>query len=384
MDKNFSSIEVECECGKTHELSSLNFFKNKLTEFVNYLDSRNIISVRLFVDSKLLDDEIVYDLKKLLKNQNIKLQITNLSIKHAEVFKANYIEFFNEEHIIVYGDDPLIELVKYYAFSVDIGYSIFLYKEFYDFTFSKFARLYDGICYGFYSVCSPESIVYYEKNGIDIIDKQKYLFNKKLAYFENFVLDRIEECDICNKINSKLKKVEKLSCKITKDLDAIYSLIFIGRAMSFFNCTKDFFSAEIDIANVLEVLSKKDFMYCYDIACKLVFRTYTMAISTNLKTLNLNLNRRIGKIKNILNLPVTKCLSFIKKQKSSERLLRNVRIVQALKYTLLDLLENDNLIENVNISPKILASAIYLAPEFSLRYSFLNMIRDLGYLENLI
>lgn len=384
MNNNLNSIEVECGCGKVHSLSSINFLENNLSELIIYLKENNIKNVRLFSESNLIDDEIISNLKNCLFQQKINLIVTTINIKHAEIFKVNNIAYENEEYLIIYGNQPIIDLIKYYAYITGVGYSFILYKVFYDFTFSKFARLYDGEFFHFYSVTSPEFIVFYEKNDIELNNAIEYLYNKKIAIFENLLLDKFEYEKQCDKINYKLKQLSEKISNITKTRDVLYLLIFIGKMMSFYDETAGFFGAEIDVANALEIITKKDFMECYIVACSVIRRTYCIALNSNLNILGFNINRRIGKLNKILNLPTSKILQFVKKPMINKSISKNVRIVKALKYMLLGIIEYENYCQEVYINKNKIEKSIYIAPEFSIRYTFLNLIRDIGYLEKLV
>lgn len=386
MDKYCSSIEFDCECGACHELFSMQVFNGINEKFIEFFECKNVLTVRIFVDKEYINHNIITEIKSIFSKLEINFIIECMDCGEAEVFKANAIHLKDEEYIIVFGNSNLIELIKYYAGSVGVEFSIIVASEFYDFTFSRFARLYDGVSFSFYSVNSPQMIIFDDEliNKIKLIDYISYIKAKAIAYFENLLSDRLDDVCVCKKINSKLNKIIKISNKITKSKDVLFTLIFLGRAISFFGGTKGFYGVEIEVTGFLEVLSKSNFLVCYNIASEAVKRIYNTALVSNLKIFHFDINKRIDKIKNILKLPVTKCLSFIKKQKNIQKLSRNIEIISALKYMLMNLLDFNLVTQHNTISPNDLAKAIYLAPEFSIKPTFLNIIRDLGLLENLV
>ena len=259
--------------------------------------------------------------------------------------------------------------------------------EFYDFTFSKFARLYDGITFSFYMVSSPEFVFYMFKNLslIDLKSCVEYLHYKKLALFENQLNETLEVDKICSKVTKNIKKVLNKNLQNINNQNILNIFIYLGQAMSFFGSTKGFFSSEIELANILEVLQKKDFLSCYIVAGKVVSQLYLLTLNSNIKVHNLNLNNRILNIKEIIKLPLSKCIRLIKKQKNSTHLLKYIRIVDALKYSLMNILDEEMKgCENICISSENLTKGVYLASEFTNRYTFLNLIRDVGLLELLL
>ena len=98
------------------------------------------------------------------------------------------------------------------------------------------------------------------------------------------------------------------------------------------------------------------------------------------------MNKRIDNVKKILSIPVCKCFRIMKKQENLNQLLKKTRLIHALKYMLLSIIEEgkDYQPEEGVFSPSELSKSLYLASEFTSRNFFLNLIRDLGYLENLI
>lgn len=387
MYKNLSSIEVECECGAIHELMAMSVEANSFSSLISCLLENNIKMVRILCSCKFVDDDEINRLIIELKKQGIKFFVTKVPYSVAELFAISKLVYKNEDYVIAYGDAFVYEMAKYYAYSIGVNLSFILTSEFYDFTFSKFARVYDGITFNFYVTTAPECVVYFDNalSNIDILWLKKYLTFKELAYFENILSLRIDEKSICSKINSKLLKIIKNINKIYKPVSLINACIFLGRAMSFFNQTKSFFSSELELSNMLEILSKSELKNCYLVSGKCINLLYLAGLESNLKVLGLNLNKRIDNVKRELSLTAIKCLAIIKKPKTNDFLLKTTRIIKALKYMLMGLLNERASADNVSkISRRELSLALYITPETTSRYTFLNLLRDLGYLENLI
>jgi len=385
MDKNYNSIEIECECGEIHTLLPMIVIYDSYEKVINLLKSKNVLNLRIFVQDNLKNLDLYFKFHKKLVDNKINYHETILSESFAEVYKANSIVSTDEDYIIVFGEYSFIELIKYYACSISVDYSIMLSTSFFDFTFSRFARVYDGVSYDFYKVQAPDVVIVWEEllEKLDIQKYKLYLKLKDIAYFENILSLKIDDKSLCGKINLNVFKIKTKAKMLTSGKDILNAMIFLGRSMSLFNQSKAFFGAELDITNTLEILTKKPFLDLYLLSSKVCCEIYNKAIFSRLRVLNLNLNKRIDKIKQCLKLPVTKALQIIKPRKDLSTLVKTSRILNALKYMLSNLIENKSF-ETMLVDSKTLSNAIYLAPEFSSRYNFLNFIRDIGYLENLI
>ena len=386
MEKHLESIEVECECGKTHSLLELNILWENNDAFFQYSIVNQYTVIRLFVNELFKDDFITLQFKDKCMQNNIKVIVSILNINHAEIIKANDIDFLNEDYIIALGSADFIDVVKYYAGSVGVPFSIILTHDFLDYTFSKYARLYDGLSFSFYDCEAPEFVLCYKKffEHIDILKLKNYLLCKKLALFENILCENIEDKKYCKKINIRLKKIISKSKSIINISSLIREFVFLGRSMSFFSCSKWFFGAELDLAGMIEVKTHQKFIDCYLFSGEVITSIYEKALYSSLSIFNLNLNKRLNKIKQILNVSATKCLTFLKKPKSLEQLSKNINIVMALKYMFLSMLDDMTYKNSFKISSYNLSCCIYTSPEFSIRYTFLNFLRDLGYLENIV
>ena len=386
MASKLASIEVECECGCVHELFSMHVYFNDFDALIKELENEDLKVIRLFISEDIEKCERVVQIIKLLSDAGFEILKTIIKCNHAETIKANSIQYEGEEYILSIGNSNLFEMVKYYAYSVNVNFSLILNNEFYDYTFSKFARLYDGLNFNFYSCSAPQSIIFFNEDfkSVDYYKMILYFKAKNIVLFENLLTEKYETLNVCRKINSKIRKILKLSDKIIDVKDILHCCVFLGRAMSFFNCTKGFFGAEIEIANQLEIITKKNFIECFLMGSETLRRIYIAALNKNLSIHYFDINMRIDKIKILLSITATKCLTFIKKPKDGEVLDKQIKIACALKFKLLSFLEDFEITQTMSVSEKALSRAIYIAPEMTVRYTFLNLLRDLGYFERLV
>ena len=384
MNTNLKSIEIECECGAEHVLRKFELFEN-ITSFVNLLLKLNVKFVRLFASDYLKKSIFIDQLIFILNKHSISLKIDFLKVNYAEVVFAKSIKHSGEDYVVVFGESDVIDIVKYYAASESLNYSIISAGEFFDFTFSKFARLYDGVSFCFYRCNEPDGLIISD-DFLQLVDLDKikqYFLIKSMANFENNIYEKVFDGKYCSKIKNKIEKILKMSLKINKKRDILLISIYVGRLMSFFDCTFYFYGAEIDLANIIQVKTKDSFLNCYLFSHNAISMLYKICVSRNLKWRNFDLNRRIGKIKKVLGLPASKCLEFIKKPKSIKFLNTKSIILNAYKYKFLELLNKYDSPFFNNYQSVCLINSLYIAPEISVRYTFLNFIRDLGCLENL-
>jgi len=379
-------IEITCDCGKVHKLKSLTVEYDSAFQLINYIIQNKYNKIRIFSDHK--DSLLLKTIENLLIQDGIYYEESIIKSTRPEIILCDSIKYVGEDYVIVIGDYKLIDIAKYYCSSLGLGISIVVRENVFDFTFSKFARVYDGITFSFYKTVQPDFIICFLDylGDLDISDLKVYLNNKRLPYFENTLESRINEGLICKKINVKLLKIIDISTKIQTIKNLLNTLIYMGRAISFFGETKSFFGAEMEICNLIEVITKKDFLSCYNMASYVLKKTYYNALNNNLIILNFNLNHRISKTKKILDLPAIACMRFMKNIINNKELESRIKIINALKYMLMPILEYEDeyclseFIENKNDIFK----ALYLSPEFTIKYYFLNLIRDIGYLEKLI
>ncbi|MBQ9790053.1 MAG: hypothetical protein IJW24_00475 [Clostridia bacterium] len=385
MEQNYDGIEISCECGCEHVLDPMCVEQNTIEKFKENLCQSRTKSVRVFLNRKFMKNSIIMNVIDEIRELGVVVDEEVLFFDFAQEISASSIVFKGEEYVVVAGDFKDIDVIKYYCKSIGLDLCVIVVDDFLDFSFSKYSRLYDGITYCFYRTVAPKHVICFDEllnsNSLKI---KKYLELKSLAYFENALAGYSEPNMICKKINSKLMKAIKFSKAIKKVGNAFFLCVFLGRAMSFFGGTKNFFGAEMDVCGILEVKTKKSFFECYLLSSELMLEVYATALKNNLKLLNFDLNTRIDNIKRVLKLSAICCLGFVKRQKTIQELQKTTKLVSALRFMLAGLLEGKTMNISSNISKKDLLESLYVAPEFSGRFLMLNLLRDLGYLENLL
>ena len=162
MEQNYREIVVDCDCGNVHKLSSMMVWRNSTNELVEYILQRNFKRIRVFVEkqfSKLIE---IVDFVQTLKINHLTVVLTKMETFSAEVVRASNIEYLGEDFVVACGAYKLIDVAKYYCKALGLNLGCVMVGECFDFTFSKFARLYDGITYCFYDTVAPLCVVYFD------------------------------------------------------------------------------------------------------------------------------------------------------------------------------------------------------------------------------
>ena len=384
MEFKFEKVETICECGALHCFKPTVYEKNEWGTLKNFMKSSGFHKVRCFFDEKSATTTMAREIINFLEDHGMIVSCEVVKSHFAEVVFASNIEYNQEDYVIIFGDFFVADIAKYYAKMMGIGVSYFVFGTCFDFSMSRYALLYDGICYNFYETFEPDFVICFsEFLNFDILQMKKYFKSKSIALFENVFSSKVDEKSVCKKVNFKIKKVLRLSNVVFEPLQIVGLCLYVGRCMSFFCGSKFFFGAEIALCGALIAKTKQNFLDCYLMASKIIDRTYKVGLQGKLVDLNLDLNKRIDKIKRQTKLSGMACMKFVKKTKDMVTLKKVVRVVSAIKYMLGDLLcDLDHDIVSSFCKNDIL-ECLYLSPEFSSRYYFLNVIRDLGYLENL-
>ncbi len=384
MEFKFEKVETICECGALHGFKPTVFEKNEWESFKDFMKSSGFHRVQCFFDEKSAKTTLASEIINFLEEHGIKVTSEVIKSHFAEVVCASSIEYNQEDYVIIFGDFFVADIAKYYAKMMGIGVSYFVFEKCFDFSMSKYAMLYDGICFNFYETNEPDFVICFsEFLNFDISQMKKYFKSKSIALFENVFLSKVDEKSVCKKVNFKIKKVLRLSNVVFEPLQIVGLCLYVGRCMSFFSGTKFFFGAEVALCGALIAKTKQNFLDCYLMASKIIDGTYKVALKGKLVDLNLDLNKRIDKIKKQTKLSGMACMKFVKKPKGMIVLKRIVRVVSAMKYMLGDLLcDLDHGVFSF-LGKNDIFECLYLSSEFSSRYYFLNVLRDLGYLENL-
>ena len=383
MIQNNHLLEVECQCGKTHVLDTIIRYSCKLSALFEFVHKYNTKSVFVIYQPNYLSMEIIHTIK-ILKSEKIKVVAKKYCHKHAElIFSSTCVQ--KAELIIAVGDGNLFEFAKYHSSMIHSKLAFVVKGCFFDYSFSKFARVYDGISFDFY-VCRPPDIVIYAcRNNVNKNEIKQYLLCKNLAIFENFKVVCTSQDKCCNEINENILYLyNKVKNKHATLFELFNICLKISTLMNFYGGTQYFYGAEMAMSGFVEMLCGKSFFDSYINAWRVVNLCYFSALESKLVKHNFNLNDRVQNISRILNVPLHKSYYIIKKATSDSDNNKHAGYMRALKYYLENYLVVDELLINKNIMGSKILDALYVTPEFCSSHLFINTIRDFGYLEQLL
>lgn len=407
MEKSFQeNLKNECVCGESHTLStqkivvSLNAFSDLINNLVES-KYKNIL-----IMSSLKDPYFVDELKVQLTKTDKQFSVISMPNCLANNFFAQKIEDKNQDVVVAMGNDQIISLAKYYAYSFECPLILFASGNFCDFTFSKYARLFDGVMFQFYVTNPPEEIyVSLKLNGYNEYQLQ-YIASKFFAMFDNKIKSVVYKKDDCPKMQEFLKKT---LVNHMKNIDLpkeklneinIWTLIRLGQAMSYFNSSKNFFGADRAISEMLcGTRIGADYLEMNTISFKLLMNSYDCFLKKRPYNFSVNLNRHIQGVSKFLKISSTTVLQRLvdsellqidkKKMKVFEsyqpylyayfkKLAKHMIKVQTKLYL------NENVLKKYNIKANLVEKAFALAVNFSEKHSLLHIIYGYGYLDRLL
>ena len=217
----YKGKSLECECGDIHCLSDvvIDVGKDIFGNFVEYIAGLEGDKILVFYDLK--DEFLLQKLREsdLLKNKDINYIIFPNILPTIEL--VNKIEDKGQQVVIAIGDENIISFAKYYASCFSNNFCIFPVGEFLDFTFSRFARIFDGVRFNFYDCVAPMAI-FVDCSLNKLNDYQTYYLSSKfIAVFDNNLSSSIWEIEYCQRIVDFFKNtLEKYSSRLRqKDSD---------------------------------------------------------------------------------------------------------------------------------------------------------------------
>ena len=305
----------ECECGKVHRVETEDikvgvFAINNLVDAIKNSKFTNILLLGL-----IKHENIISFLKRSVALEG--KTITQVVLKEAKptISEATNLEDMGQELVVAIGNEELISVAKYYAYSLNCELFIFPIGNFLDFTFSKYSRLYDGVEFSFYEAKEPSRIyVSLEENSYNIFQSY-YISSKFISVFENVVREYVYERQVCQRLKDFLKNTlnEYLKVKPNNATDMnyknIWTLIRLGQAMSFYGETKGFFGGDLAISNFLQAINPlQDFLKLNTISLKLIINSYSCFCSGEAKEDTVNLNRHIMSISKLLKITPTEVI----------------------------------------------------------------------------
>lgn len=359
----------ECECGSVHELNTADIVvsKDAFSELLKELKNNEIKDILIL--SSIEDLFFIEKIKTELHETNKNIQIVNLIKCTSSILLAEKIEHKGQSLVVALGSEELISVAKYYSYMYNSELIIFPVGNFVDYTFSKFARLFDGVEFAFYLTVEPVKI--YVSTILNTYNELQthYISSKYLSYFDSIIAETTYRIKSCEKINEFFKKIlSSYLYEKNKDLlngKNIWALIRLGQAMSYFNQTKYFFGGELAISNLLQSQNvKADFLEINTISVKIVLNMYTCFFQDFPKRKNTNLNKQLLNLSMLIKVSSSE---LIKRMVGSEFILGEERIFNRFSnyYHYLKTVLNKSVIKIFRIH-----SHIVITDNFIKKYNF--------------
>lgn len=244
----------------------------------------------------------------------INIEILSFIEPFALVETASKLQYKEADVVVALGSEELISIAKYYAYVYELPLIIYPVGNFADFTFSSFARLFDGTGFDFYKTTQPIAIfVSLKENKLNKF--QTYFISSKfIANFDNLVAVFVFQKQSSEKLknyfsNILINYLDNKKANANLNERNIWTLIRLGLGMTFFKETKYFYGSDKAVCDFLQAQSfKSDFLEVQTIALKLVINAYSCFLKNPQKQNNFNLNKHINAISRILKLPSTEVL----------------------------------------------------------------------------
>ncbi len=339
---------------------------NSYDVFIEYLNKYKFVKV--FIDNENVKRNVL----NIFENSNYNFQIHHLKFKTKQYLDS--LEFSGEDIVVAYGSGALSDAVKYYAAGFSLPVVCVFVEEFFDYNFSKFALIYDGVCSDFYETVSP--IAFFVKRQKEFSEMEAYARAKSIEYFDF----KFNEILIQNKINDDAKQFFKntileLRLENFNFVSIVKAFLRLGMAMTFFSTTKFFLFGYFDLFNFLN--SKNDVNKCKT-ATAIISKTYLLAFKYKIKKRDINFNSVINKSAKFLKLPSFCVLKSLKKTTDTNIIKNDIIKLNAYKEYLKNLLlRNLITVKNYKIEEKYIESINY-ASHFSSRMSLLKLLNDAG------
>lgn len=303
------NLEFNCECDSVHNVKTKNIIvKEKcILDLIQCLEQSKYENILIFYS--LSEVLFVEKIKESLTDLNKTVNFINLQKIEAQVNLVNNIEDKGQDVVLAIGDERLISLAKYYAYMYDNQIIIYPIGEFLDFSFSKYARLNDGVFYDFYLTTEPEYIfVDTSLNKYNEL-QTNYISSKYIALFDFIVRECVYKYKVCNKIKTFLKKSLldyvkfKTNNKHSLNIKNIWLMIRLGQAMSFFSQTKSFFGGDKAIVDILQSQFKNmSYLEAEFISLRLINNLYSCFFKSHPTKNSVNLNLHLKNITELLRI----------------------------------------------------------------------------------
>ncbi len=306
-------MEEFCECGTTHKLSTEEIYvghsaAQKLLDAIRLCEHRKVL-VFYTQNSKnilsFIQDSLGFEIKTYL-----------MQSEFASTLEAESIEDFGCDLVVAIGEERVISLAKFYAYSFEAELYILPMKDFLDYTFSSFCRLFDNARFSFYSSCEPKKIFVLSEN-CDHELQTIYIASKFIALFDGEVAECVFKQNFCARMKKFFSealgtflagKCLSFEDQITKN---IWLLIRLGQGMSFFGQTKYFFGGDQAISEQLCMMKKANYLEVETIALKLVVNAYSNFFASVPYQSSMNLNKHIDALSKLDKLSPTMVMNML-------------------------------------------------------------------------
>ena len=397
---------VVCECGDTHILPPTQIVVsddafNALLKTISETEFKHIL-----VFYGLSNDELSEKFKQCECVKDKELSFVILPNLIATTALADQIEDKGQDVVVAIGGEEVISMAKYYAYSFSNPVFIFPVGQFLDFTFSKFARLYDGVTFDFYASQSPEGI--FVDTSLNKYNQYQsyYLSSKYISVFDNQMSGLVFGNQFCQRmVDFYNDALEKYACKFSKSLwesniNNIWTMIRIGQAMTFFNQSKFFFGGDRAVVEMLNALKPSaSFLELETVALKLILNSYDCFLQDANCNAGFNLNKQINFLCKTLKVSVSQ---IMKKLASNLIISPTKEIVNSfgsyqpylfgcfknLAGQIFKIHSNlalkDNVLKKYEFNAMCIENAFALSPYLFDKPTLLHLIGNFGYLDKLL
>lgn len=314
--ENCEQEKMMCDCEEEHYLQTQKIIvgKNAEEKLIDSLCFGKHNKILIVADN---DYSFLGNILQKVKMQHKEINKVIINEK-AKICIAETLQDYGQELVVAVGGEELVSICKYYSFSLGCQLIVVAFDNYIDITFSKFARLFDGVLFDIYVTECPIEIYVFEQKT-DFVNLQTYyITGKYISLFDNIVAEMVFKKTICQRMKNFLKQTlsnyvnKKPQTKIQKWRTNTWVLIRLGQAMSFYNQTRGFCGGDYQLASLMQSQCvSADFLELYTIALKLNVNSYTSFFDNYTFGREVNVNKHIDAVSKLLKISPTEALRRI-------------------------------------------------------------------------
>lgn len=312
MEKMLQENFLKCECGKKHfsETQKIEVSSCAFSFVADFLKEKNIKKILLFCENDCF-------FEKQICESGIVVKVVKIPNCIATEYLAKSLKEEDGEIVVAFGKEELVSVAKYYASMWQKQLVVCAIDNFADFTFSSFARLYDGVQFCFYKTVCPLAIFVQTSEKANKF-QTFYLSTKFLLLFDNEFSRLVYKENDCERMKDFLKKTMCFYVSKNNKMQLAkrnaWTLVRLGMAMTFYGETRFFFGGDKVVCDMLQSMNiGADFLELETIAFKLAFNCYACFIKNSQTYHVANLNLQIKHASKLLGVPQTEIIKRLGK-----------------------------------------------------------------------